>query len=150
MTDPIPYKAEGQWGIRKDAEADQALQSVRDWRAAAIAAGWAHEPTYPTCEGEDRAMRLRGPGGWVALTLARDDRDKGRKAKADIKLWGPDGLAVRVPPLFDMAALEAGQLRCSRCKAEGVPTERVGFAGRVCGSCIEAARREIETPGWNS
>lgn len=147
-TAPYPYVSKGDFGFRRASEAEAALAGVRQWRSDAIAAGWSHEPTYGESESEDRAMRLTGPLGWSAQTIARPNENGG--AAASIHVWGPDGLAVEVPPFFDMGALTAATLRCSRCKAEGVETQRVGFAGRVCGACISEARKEVERPGWNS
>lgn len=142
-----PYTPKGDYGFRSAGEAEAALAGVRQWRADAIAAGWAHEPTYGSSESEERAMRLHGPSGWTAQTIARPN-EKG--AQASIHVWGPDGLAVSVPPFFDMRVLTAATRRCSRCKAENVETQRVGFAGRVCAACITDARKEVERPGWNN
>lgn len=143
-----PYKPKGEYGNRDASESEAAVAGVRQWRADAIAAGWRHEPTYGESESEDRAMRLHGPRGWTVQTLARTHESG--KATATIYAWGPDGLAVDVPPFFDMNALEAATRTCSRCEATDVETQRVGFAGRVCAACIVDARKEVERPGWTS
>lgn len=143
-----PFVLKGNHGHRSPAEAPAALAGVRQWRADAIASGWRHEPTYGDAESEERAMRLTGPAGWTVQTLARE-HESGR-AEAMIYAWGPDGLAVDVPPLFDMRALEAATRSCSRCEATDVETQRVGFAGRVCAACIKDARKEVERPGWTN
>jgi len=143
-----PYTPKGEHGFRSAIESEAALAGVRQWRADAIAAGWTHEPTYGESESEDRAMRLHGPRGWTAQTLARPHERGG--ATAMIYVWGPDGLAVDVPPFFDEQALEAATRLCSRCEASDVETQRVGFAGRVCAACITDARKEVERPGWTS
>ena len=143
-----PYTPAGDFGFRSPSLAAAALAGVRQWRSDAIAGGWDHRPTYGESEPEERAMRLTGPDGWTAQTIARSNERGG--AEASIHVWGPDGLAVDVPPFFDMRVLTAALRRCSRCKAENVETQRVGFAGRVCASCITDARKEVETPGWNN
>jgi len=143
-----PFLPKGEYGNRTAAESAAALMGVRQWRSDAIAAGWSHEPTYGESESEERAMRLHGPDGWVVQTLARTHESGG--ATAMIYAWGPDGLAVDVPPFFDVAVLEAATRTCSRCEVTDVETQRVGFAGRVCAACIVDARKEVERPGWNS
>lgn len=143
----VPFVQKGEWGWVSPSEAPHHLAGVRQWRADAIAAGWAHEPTYGDGESEDRAMRLLGPDGWTAQTLAREEPAP-KSSCAQISLWGPDGLHVPTPPVFNMDELWRLTRVCQRCKAQDVDTQRVGFAGRVCGSCVADARREVETPGW--
>lgn len=156
MPDPIhyPYRRAGDWGFRNDVDdGARALAAVLQWRADAIASGWTWEQTYAN-EAPDRAMRLHGPGGWVAQTLARTvQRFNGYGATrptAEITVWGPDGLQVPVPLLFDMDALTKALTTCSHCQTEGVATTRVGFAGRYCDPCAVKARPVVEAPGWNS
>lgn len=120
------------------------------WRDAAIADGWSIEPTYGASEPVERAARLRREG-FSAQILTRlpveGDRNQ-QYTDGSVHLWGPDGLAVNPGRTYDWAKLNAGLTTCSACKATDVPTERVGFAGRVCAACLPAQRRAIETPGW--
>lgn len=128
---------------------------VVQYRDEMVADGWSIEPTYGS-EPVESASRLKRQG-FVSLILTRDKgpvedrepRNKGlRRYEAQVSIWGPDGLAITVPYPYSFAACVANTRKCSGCKATEVPTERVGFAGRVCASCLPDARRRIETPGW--
>lgn len=144
----VPFVSQGMFGFTNKAEH---LEGVRQWRDAAVADGWAIEPTYGDHESVDRAARLSREG-FTCQILTRDNSDKGGKwkAEADINVWGPDGLAVKVPAFYSWEALTAALSRCSACKATNVKTTRVGFAGRVCEACLPEQRRRVETPGWNN
>jgi hypothetical protein len=119
---------------------------VRAWRDAAIADGWAAKPTYRN-ESIESAMTLEREG-YVVQVLLRSPAGKW-KHQAKLSLWGPDGLAISLRgPVYDWAAIASGQNRCNYCGATDVATERVGFAGRCCSSCIPAVRLKVERPGW--
>lgn len=69
--------------------------------------------------------------------------------KPEMTIWGPDGLILTpIPPVYSMDALHALTRRCQFCGAQDVSTQRVGFAARSCSSCLPAARKELEKPGW--
>lgn len=122
------------------------------WRDAAKADGWTSEPTYKT-ESEERACRLR-KDGFVAHILTRTPEPKpwntNPKHEGGVYLWGPDGLCIETPREYDFGAILAGLNKCGECKKDGVPTQRVGFAGRCCESCLPAARKKHEYPGWTN
>lgn len=120
---------------------------VRSYVAEMAADGWSTEPTY-NGEAIERATRLRRDG-FIASSTARPSAD-GLKSSASIHVWGPDGLAIVPPFPYSFDACMAATETCSACRKTGVPTERVGFAGRVCATCLPAQRARIETPGWNS
>lgn len=142
----LPYVKHGDWGFTHD---PVHLTAVAQWRDAAVADGWSIEPTYGDSEPVERAARLTREG-WVVQVLSRESTEAGKKHCAEISVWTPDGLAVKTPAFYSMGDLIARTRWCSRCKAADVDTQRVGFAGRVCEACIESARKEVETPGWNS
>ena len=107
-------------------------EQVTSYREAAIADGW-----QPKAGSDYRLLR----DGFVM-----DARES--CAWDCIHIWGPDGLAIKVPSIYDWIAIQAGTKRCQFCKAKNVETQRVGFAGRCCAKCLPAKRAEIETPGW--
>lgn len=149
-TDRSPYiKGESEWGFRKPADAPAAILGLKQWRRDAVAAGWVASATYDH-EPIESAMRLSSPDGWEAQSLLRLSDDPKRNSEVSLHLWGPDGLSVEPPPYFDQAVLSQLLLTCQRCEATDVPTQRVGFAGRVCEACIKDARKEVERPGWSS
>lgn len=118
------------------------------WRVAAIADGWAAEASY---DGEpmESACRLTRDG-FVAHVLARTNKPGGRwKFTAKVDAWGPDRMAVRSPMVYDWGKLLQGTQHCKYCGADGVDTQRVGFAGRCCAACIVRERARIERPGWD-
>lgn len=121
------------------------------WREAAIADGWAHEPLYPTHEGENRACKLTREG-WVAFVMTRRNEGTPNRSfsQADVTVWGPDGLQVVVPGVYGWDSLQAAFNTCMYCKKSGIPTERVGFAGRTCAACLDEQRARVERPGWRS
>lgn len=119
------------------------LVEIRKWRDAAIADGWDHAPTYAPHEEEDRACRLKRDG-FVVQTITREELAK----LASIHAWGPDDLQVSVPDEYSMEALVKNLRRCNDCGAVDVETQRTGFAGRVCNTCLPAAKKRDEFPGW--
>jgi hypothetical protein len=151
MSDAIPYVHghAGDFGFTDD---ESMWLAVQHWRDAALADGWSIAPTYGDHEPVESAARLTRPGGWVVQVLSRDRRETGRgKAfEATIHAWGPDGLAVTPPPIYDFAAMQSGLRTCLACGATDVATQRVNFAGRVCITCLPEQRRLTERPGWTS
>lgn len=134
------------WAARVEVRNRNILRAA-EWRDAAVADGWSIEPTYPH-ESVETAWRLLRDGFQVQ-GLTRPESDKSMPV-ATIHIWGPDGLAIKVPPIYAWGPIAAGVRTCSACGATDVETQRVGFAGRVCGACLPEQRRLVETPGWNS
>jgi hypothetical protein len=148
-TNAIPYTPAGQFGFSKD---PKHLESVQQYRDAMVADGWDMEPRYKT-EPVDRAGRLTR-AGWVCSILTRCPLEMNGQPhpkwhnESEVDIWGPDRLAVRVPAHYSWEALQAAVRTCHECGAKDVDTERVGFAGRCCATCLPAARKRIEYPGW--
>ena len=128
---------------------ETAYTSVEEFVKAALADGWEIEPTYGS-EPVDRAFRLRRSG--YLLQGINRRLEPGHKWKSESKIYGygPDGMAIKVPRVYDSAALVDGVRRCNICEKEDVETFRYSFAGRACQSCIPEARRKHEYPGWNN
>jgi hypothetical protein len=82
----------------------------------------------------------------------RDHREKKGKwaYEASISIWGPDGMAVGVPELYEWGAVKAGLRTCNACGKTDVETFRFSFAGRCCNDCIPAMRKKHEYPGWTN
>jgi hypothetical protein len=129
---------------------DARLHAAKAYRDAAAADGWSIRSTYGS-EDIDRAATLNRES-FIMQVLTRDNSEKKGKWKyeAQISIWGPDGLAINPPGIYDFAEIKARTRRCLYCKAEDVDTERVGFAGRCCANCLPTMRAKIETPGWTS
>lgn len=129
---------------------DADLEAARKWVADAVADGWTIEPTYAS-EPAERAASL-WKDGYHVLALMRDNSEHKYKYKheAQINLWGPDGLAIKAPSVYDFALIEAGNRRCGECGKTDVDTQRVGFAGRCCAEGLPAAQKKYEYPGWTN
>jgi hypothetical protein len=127
---------------------DARLRAAQAYRNAAAADGWLLRPTYGS-ESVERAASLDREG-FKMMVLTRDNSEKKGKWKheAQISIWGPDGLAITPPEIYDFSEILAGTRRCGYCKTQDVETERVGFAGRCCAKCLPAMRAKIEKPGW--
>jgi hypothetical protein len=130
---------------------EQVEQAVA-WREAAVADGWAIEPTYPGSEGTDRAAKLKRDG-WVAMILTRTpvEGDRWRDHyEGAVHVWGPDRMAVVPGAAYSWDRLRAGLRHCAYCNADDVDTQCVGFAGRTCSKCLPEQRRQQEFPGWTN
>lgn len=137
-----------QFGLMVDSlrEFEEEVIPVRDWIKAAIADGWSIRPTYEH-ESVERAARLY-KNGWTAMILMRPPEKS--RGVIDITVWADDGLVVTVPLVYSWEQLLEGKKKCHYCNSIGVKTERLGFAGRCCGDCIEKQRKIHEFPGWNN
>lgn len=134
------------------------LANVVSFREAAIADGWTLEKVYDHEPADSYGKLSRN--GFLMHVNARDAErqhewgahKKGERYKyryqAEITIWGPDGLVVKAPSPYSWEEISSGTTICSKCKSRNVPTQRVGFAGRVCAACLPEARASIETPGW--
>jgi len=138
------------------------FDAVRAWRDAAIADGWQVQPTYPAPdpvpgpefgpnayrgEAMERACTLRR-AGYTVHVITRTNVGKW-KFEAKLSAWCPDGMAIGLPREYDLAAIVSAVRRCNYCKRENVDTERVGFAGRYCATCLPTVRKRVEYPGWD-
>lgn len=117
------------------------------FREAAKADGWTCVPTYGDSEPVERAARLMRDG-WVISILAREKVGKW-KYEANVHAWGPDGMSIRTPRVYDFQVMQAELRTCKACGATDVPTHRYSFAGRCCEQCLPEMRRQHEGPGWD-
>lgn len=119
------------------------LQEVRAFVLAACGDGWSLEPTYPGSESVDTACTLKREG-YVMQVIARSPQ------QAHVSIWGPDRLAIRAPSTYDWEDLQDACRTCLECGARDVDTTRVGFAGRVCFTCLPEVQPRVEFPGWTN
>lgn len=130
-----------------------ALERVQAFVAAAIADGW-EQSIYFEGEPVDQACKLRRDGFVMSVlsrtfTPTRWQPQSRFKFTAQVSAWGPDELALDIGPDYPgFEAFQAALLKCLLCGAEGVVTQRYGFAGRCCAACLPAARAKFEKPGW--
>lgn len=132
------------------------IQDVRAWVESAKRDGWGSGTTY-TSESIDWAVRLERDG-FVIQALMRPAgtfpypgaREPRKKDEAGLSLWGPDGMAILPPEVYDWQAIKDGMRRCNYCKKSDVETKRVSFAGRSCADCLPAKRKELEYEGWTN
>lgn len=125
---------------------DADFAAVADFREAAIADGWSIEPLSQ--EPIESWAKIE-KDGFVGHVLAR--RNVGKwKYQARVSLWGPDGIDIKPPRVYNWDEINKGLRHCPVCGADGVATERVGFANRSCAKCSPELRKQIETPGWNN
>lgn len=143
----IPYKRAGHFGFSNSLDH---LESVKQFRDAAVADGWDLKPTYKN-EDIDRASSLTKDGFKMSI-ISRDNTEKNYKYKfeAEISIWGPDGISIPTPELYDFELIRNGLTSCPVCGAKDVKTVRVAFANRACEVCAPALREKLETPGWNN
>lgn len=120
------------------------LAAAIAWRDAAIADGWSAHATYRN-ESFDRVSSLEHTDGYKAMILTRTNDKPGPKWKfqAEVNVWGPDGLVIKPPAQYDMAAIRASVETCHYCGKTGGKTERVGFAGRACATCQPAEEKKL-------
>ncbi len=118
------------------------------WRDAAVADGWSMRPTYQQ-ESVERAWRLERDG-FVVSGITRSPEAEGDMPTVSIHIWGPDGLVIKAPGVYDFAALVAGTRTCAACGATDVDTQRFSFAGRCCAACRPEMARLHEQPGWTN
>jgi len=128
---------------------EELYQQAGVFRDAAAADGWEIEPTYGT-ESVDRAASLT-KDDFVMRVLSRTHEEGSKwKYQAEVYIWGPDGLAINPPNKYDFEAIKEKVESCGYCNAKGVPTQRVGFAGRSCETCLPEQKKIQEYPGWTN
>jgi hypothetical protein len=147
MSDRIPFHQADMFGFTRDATMHTA---ALQWRDDAVRDAWSIEPTYGDSESVDRAWRLSRDGFSVQGISRLYEPGRKWAAEASIHIWGPDGLAIKTPSLYDFAEIEAGLTTCEACGAKGVKTQRVAFANRCCTACVPAQRKELERHGWTN
>lgn len=127
------------------------LQRAIAWRDAAMADGWSIQPTYES-ESSERASTLHKEG-WTAQILTRDNSGLAPLKylyEASVNVWGPDGMGIIPPDVYDWEKIKAGLTTCNSCGKPGVETHRYSFAGRCCAECLPSMRKKHEYPGWAS
>lgn len=129
-----------QFGFTNDTKQyDEAIA----FRAALLADGWSIKQNDKT---ED-TYTSHYKDGYCVQVMSRTKIGKW-KYEAQVNAWGPDGMTIRAPTVYDFAAMQRGLRHCGLCKAADVETQRYSFAGRCCAKCIDKARAEYERPGW--
>jgi hypothetical protein len=125
------------------------IDAVHAFREAAKADGWTCEPTYAS-EPEESAARLSREGFTMQL-LSRANKPPNRYGfQAQVNIWGPDGLAINPPEVYDWQKIKAGLTTCSNCGKTDVPTQRYSFAGRACEACLPEMRAKHERGNWTA
>ena len=132
-----------EWGYtNKDSDIEQVRQFVKD----AVKDGWTQTKYYDS-EELDQSCRLY-KDGFVISVLTRNLKGPRWKYQASVDAWADDGLAVRLDSVYKWTIFENAKTTCNICLASGVETHRYSFAGRCCVACLDAARKEHESPGW--
>jgi hypothetical protein len=129
-----------EFGFTNDSKQHEAAVA---FRTALVADGWSVKQNDKT----DDTYTSHYKDGWCVQILSRNNVGKW-KHEASVNAWGPDGMSVKVPTVYNFEAMKAGLRRCGLCNAEGVDTQRYSFAGRCCAKCIDGARAKFEKPGW--
>lgn len=132
------------WGFTND---EARLQAAVAWWEAARADGWTSTPLYPKFEAETAAAEITKLCFKGHVLMRRKDSGKWH-FEAQIHLWGPDGLTIAAPNVYDWEKVIAGMLTCNACGATPVETHRYSFAGRCCAECLPEMRAKHERPGW--
>ena len=125
------------------------------WRDAALADGWTIEATYnsepvTSCG----SIAKDGYKGHVCARVTEEMKKwhprhvSKWKYESDVNLWGPDGLCIKPPEIYDWAAIVRGTRTCSACGKEDVDTQRYSFAGRCCAACRPEMAKKHEYRGW--
>lgn len=136
--------AVNEFGFTNDQED---FRRVIIFRNAAVADGWICKPTYGEDENMLSAASLDKDGFHMSI-ISCEHEDTKWKYEVNISIWGPDGLAIKVPEKYDFASIQAGLRTCNVCNATDVDTQRYSFAGRCCAACRPEMARKTEYPGW--
>ena len=123
------------------------------FRAAAIADGWKPERTDYR-ESMHRNTSLTRDGFVMQITTRRGYN--GFKYTSNIRIWGPDGLAIMPTKEYSWEAIVAGLRTCDDCEASDVETSQykctvspgTHYARRVCEKCFSALKAEHERSEW--
>ena len=132
------------------------IESVRRFRDAAVADGWSIQPTYVSTPGnvnepQEQAASLE-KDGFRMQVLARPSGcfPHLKKDSSVISIWGPDGLAIVPPEIYDFPEIKRGLEHCNNCGKNRVKTQRYSFAGRCCAECRPEMARAHEYSGWTN
>lgn len=133
------------------------MDHVIRYRTEMVADGWSISPISPH-ESQNQYARLKRDG-FVCHISAREHEKKAYRGYGAslnqshyvvaLNMWGPDGLVVISPYPYSFEQLILNLNRCNKCKRPDIEPQRVGFAGRVCPTCLPSERAIIETPGWS-
>lgn len=130
------------FGLSDDRSAyDEAIA----WREAAVKDGWSIKSTYKHEAVESHASLEKE--GFVASVMARELNKSKFKYQADVTVWAPDGLQIRVPRIYSWDKIIEGIHTCNKCGEHG-ETYQYSFAGRCCAKCLPEMRKQYEQPGW--
>lgn len=111
------------------------------WVALAVNDGWTQSPVTV---GSSRTIMK---DGFCATFIPTLD-GAGNRGFCHLAVYGPDGLQVLVPEVYNWEELQARLQTCMYCFAEKVKTYRIAFAGRCCEKCLPELRDRFEYPGW--
>lgn len=121
------------------------LEAANAFIQSAISDGWDIKQSYPS-ESIDRACKLT-KDGFVISAIRREGVGKW-KYEVSLHAWGPDGLCIKLPMVYNSETFLKAEITCGVCKKEVEKTYRYSFAGRACADCIPEARKKHEQPGW--
>jgi len=131
------------FGFTNDKERYDAAIAYKD---SAIADGW----SLKTEENGNCDYFILNREGFTMHCMARLHKSTCKwKYQAEVTIWGPDGLQIRVPDMYDWEEIQKRVDVCMSCGAVG-KIQRVGFAGRYCSKCVPAQRKIQEFPGWTN
>lgn len=122
------------------------LNTALAWKQAAIQDGWVVSPTY-RFESVETAATLNKDGFHASVITRPQSRNLNPCGR--VSVWGPDGLCIELSKEYNWEQIKSGVTTCPYCKATGVATERVGFAGRCCATCLAMVRPQVEFAGWD-
>lgn len=128
------------WGLTNDPIWKERASAFRE---AAIADGW-----RPTDDTGEHFMK----DGYAMHVLSRDEGPEHHglyRYHTSVAIWGPDGMAIAPPNLYDWKTIQAGITTCNYCGKKGIEPQRVSFAGRCCIECLPGLRDSLERPGWD-
>lgn len=130
-------------GIDKDlvttSEVEQFKLQLKVWMHEALHDGWTYKPLHSS---NDSAWKLT-KGEWVAHVITRDSH-------LSLHVWRDFGgsAVLNVPLTYSMETLETCSRVCQWCSKSFDKLHRVGFANKVCSTCLTRAKTELEFPGW--
>ena len=135
--------------IKKFSEDNLTFDELDAWFNSAVKDGWVVSEVYPGHEGVETAAYLDRDGFKVML-MRRKEFGQSVQTYGELSIWGPDGLTIPTTPTYDFEAMKKAITSCPHCKAEGVKTSRINFAGRACEKCKSdpAFMAKAEPPGW--
>ena len=121
--------------------------NTAEYQAALIADGWQPSAIYKRNGSQaydpNRSAQFERDGFLVTFYRKSDSLSESRHA------YGPDRLALELPPSYDFAQMQANLHKCQECGAIG-DTVSLGFAGRVCPTCRAKLAPTVEYPGWTN